>query len=76
MTDLHVYRHHCWACQLNRCPHEPHDWADGDDIDAAALIGRPDPTGEPCPCPCTTQPGPDRTHTTTSPVVPCTKETL
>ena len=24
----------------------------------------------------TTQPGPDRTHTTTSPVVPCTKETL
>ena len=38
MTDLHVYRHHCWACQLNRCPHEPHDWADGDDIDAAARI--------------------------------------
>ena len=70
MTDLHVYRHHCWACQLNRCPHEPHDWADGDDIDAAALIGRPDPTGEPCPCPCTTHPGPGRTHTTTNPVVP------
>ena len=53
MTDIHVYRHQCWACQLDRCPHEPHDWADGDDIDAAALIGRPDPTGEPCNCPCT-----------------------
>ena len=53
MTDLHVYRHHCWACQLNQCPNGPHDWADGDDIDAAALIGRPDPTGEPCNCPCT-----------------------
>ena len=73
MTDLHVYRHHCWACQLNQCPNGPHDWADGDDIDAAALIGRPDPTGEPCSCPCTS---PEATRGTTSPVVPCTKETL
>ena len=56
MTDLHVYRYHCWACQLDRCPHEPHDWADGDDIEGAAMVGRPDPTGEPCTCPCASGP--------------------
>jgi hypothetical protein len=42
----------CAACQFQQCPGGEHRWADGDDIEHAESIGRPETAEGTCGCPC------------------------
>lgn len=47
----------CWGCLYGQHydPPQPHIWADDEDIDAARMSGRPEPTGQ-CACWCAREP--------------------
>ncbi len=49
-----VHYARCWSCMLGSHfdPPERHDWADGEDIEAALAAGQPSPAGKRCACRC------------------------
>lgn len=56
MNGLIVCYAKCWGCNLNHHPGGWHSWADAEDIEAARMDGKPDPSGQKCRCHCADRP--------------------